>query len=141
MKLDLTDLKPTEATFVLSKFPEKPMTLKPFSLNAQIWVTERFGVPAIEGIFKDQRIGDISEIVFFLLKDKSPTPTLESFRESILTKQDKLAMMNALLETIGISQPVMAELTKAASSGNAESLNQLIGASTTTSSPPNTATP
>jgi len=132
MKLNLSDLKPEEATFTLSEFPDKTFTLKKFSLNAQLWMNERFGQEQVKGIFENRRLAEISEVVFFLLKDKSVITSLEALREAIVTNQDRVAMMGALLKTIGISQPVMDKLKKDVETGNAESLNQLIGAQSST---------
>lgn len=132
MKLNLSDLKPEEATFTLDDFPDKTFTLKKFSLNAQLWMNERFGVDQVKGIFENRRLGEISELVFFLLKDKSVITSLEAFREAITSNRDRVAMMGALLKTIGISQPVMDKLKEGVETGNAESLNQLIGAQSST---------
>lgn len=132
MKLNLNDLKPEEAVFELSEFAGQKFTLKKFSLNAQLWMNERFGVEQVKGIFENRRLAEISEVVFFLLKDKSVITSLEQLREAIVTNQDRVAMMGALLKTIGISQPVMDKLKEDVEKGNAESLNQLIGAQSST---------
>lgn len=132
-KLDLNDLKPAEATLALSEYPARIFTLKKFSLNAQIWVNERFGDPqAIQGIFKNLRIGEISEIVYFLLKEKDAFKSLDEFREAIVSPKDKVEMVNALLRTIGISQPIVDKLKKEADAGNEQSPSQLTGAPSTT---------
>ena len=92
MKLDLNDLKPEEATFTLSSHEGVTFTLKKFSLRAQLWMNERFGQYAIKGIFENQRLGEISELVFFLLKDKTVIKSVEELQESIVTTQDKVTI-------------------------------------------------
>ncbi len=116
--LNLNDLKPKEFDLELSERPGKPFTLKKFSLASQIWVSNRFQNDNIEEIFKNQRIGDISEIAYYLIKDKHGL-SLEQFQELVVTQKDKVALIQAMLETIGISQPLIAEITKAQESGNA----------------------
>lgn len=111
MKLDLNDLKPKECLLELSDFPGKKYTVKKFSLAMQIWMRDRFGPEGIGGIFKNQKLPEISEIVHHLLKDTSDFPTLESFQEAIVTQQDRVNVLTAVLETIGISQPVIKKLS------------------------------
>jgi hypothetical protein len=130
--INLDDLKPAEATFVLSEFPGKTFTLKKFSLAARIWVNQRFGKDNIPKIFERQSLSEISEIVFYLLKDKATIPTLEDFQENIVTQKDNVAVMQALLTTIGISEPVIENLKKSIDQGNAPSLSQPTGAQSTT---------
>lgn len=131
-KLDLNDLQPQEATFQLSEHEGVTFTLKKFSLRAQLWLNDRFGADSIKGIFENQRLAEISEVVFFLLKDRTVIKSVEELQESVVTNKDRIAIMSALLKTIGISQPVMEKITKSVESGNVESLNQLIGAQSTT---------
>ncbi len=100
-------------------------------------------VKQIIKIFQNQRIGDISEIAYYLIKDKTGLLDLISFQEQIITQQDRVNLIKALLETIGISQPIVAEITKEMAkeeaSGNAEAV--LTGQDSTTSLPVSTATP
>ena len=138
MKLTLDDLCPLEADFELSTHPGTKFTLKRFSLRAQLWMQNEFGAENIEGIFKNQRLPELSKVAFFLLKDKTVIKTLEDLQESVVTNKDRIALMAALLRTIGVSQPVMEAIAKEVGAGNAESLNRLIGALSSTSSQPNT---
>lgn len=125
MKLDLNDLKPAEAHFQLSDKGEKQYTLRKFSLASQVWMREKFGKENVQGIFKDQNIPAIAEIAHHQLKDSSDFPTFMDFCECIITQQDRIAVMMALLHTIGISQPVIAKLTEEANKDpKAEALNQ-----------------
>lgn len=136
MKLDLNDLLPVEAPFELSN--GKKYTLKKFSLAVQIWMQQNFGgVDNIEAIFREQKLKEISEIVFYLLKEKGEFRTIEEFQEIICTQKDRVEILTALLKTIGISQPIMEQVT----SGEAISLGQQTGAQVTTSLPANTDTP
>lgn len=120
MKLDLNDLQPTEAQFELSTYPGKAHTLKKFSLAVQVWIEKRFGKENVDAIFSDQRVGDISEIIYFMLKDKIDFPSLEVFQESIVTQKDRVQIYDALFKSIGISQPILEKLSKEAQvEGNA----------------------
>lgn len=132
MKLDLNDLKPEESTFELSGFPGKVLTLKKFSLNAQIWCHEKFGKDAIKGIFENQRLPEISELVFYLLKEKEVVSSLDVLREAVYTAKDREALLMSLLKTIGISQPVIQKLANESAQGNEQSLSLPTGAQSTT---------
>lgn len=110
--IDLHDLKPRTAQFELSEFPNKKLNLEKFSLLVQIWADERFGKDAIKDIFENSKIRYVSEFVYFLLKEKEEFPTLESFQAQIATQQDRINIMKALFETIGISQPVLDKMEK-----------------------------
>jgi hypothetical protein len=112
MKLDLSDLKPAEAHFHLSGKGEKQYTLRKFSLASQIWMKERFGQDKIKTIFENQSIPEISELVYYQLKEPHGFHSLHEFQEEILEQKDRIAIMTALLKTIGISQPVVEKLAK-----------------------------
>lgn len=111
-KLTLNDLKPEEATFTLDAFPDTQFTLKRFSLAAQIWCRDKFGAEKMKRIFETQSLPEISEIVFYLLKDSALS--YEEFLEGICSYQDKVRLITALLATVGISQPVMERIKKEA---------------------------
>ena len=132
MKLELNDLKPKEFSLELSEKPGKNYVLKKFSLASQVWLFERFGKDGAEGIFKNQNIPAISEIAYYLMKDKADFQSLESFREAIVTQQDKINLITALLATVGISQPVLDKLVEESKAGNAQSPSQPTGAASTT---------
>ncbi len=141
MKLDLTDLKPQTAKFTLSEHPDVVFELKKFDLNARIWLHNKFKQDEIKAFFANQSMPEISEVVFYLLKNKELIPTLYDLRASVVTQTDIAAIFQALLTTIGISEPVVDKLMKEAHAGNAQSLNQLIGAESMTSSQPSTDIP
>lgn len=132
MKLDLNDLQPQEATFELSEHKGVTFTLKKFSLSARIWMNNRFKQEEIKKFFSDQSMEEISEVVFYLLKDKSILKTLEDLRDAVTTKKDMANIFQALLTTIGLSEPVMEKLAKDADLGNAPSPSQPTGAQSTT---------
>jgi hypothetical protein len=121
MKLDLNDLQPKESKIVLSEKPGKTYTLKKFSLAAQIWLRDTYGPDKIKDIFENQRLGEIAEIAFYLMKDKSEFKTPIEFMECIVTQQDRINLIEALLETIGISQPIIDQLSKEYDEKNVES--------------------
>lgn len=127
MKLDLNDLQPAEAPFSLSN--GKTYTLKKFTLATQIWLQRKFGQENIQGIFTELKIPEISEIVFYLLKDKQDFKTVEDLQENIVTQKDRVELIQALLTTIGLSQPVLEKLNES----EAQSPSQPIGAQATTS--------
>jgi hypothetical protein len=142
MKLNLEDLKPAEAAFILSEKPGKTYLLRKFSLAERIWCKRRFG-DKIGEVFETQNIGEMAEIAHHLLKDKSEFPTFLAFAECVVTVQDQIALTKALLLTIGIDDAIIKQLVAKpeAESPNAESPNQAsIGAPSTTTSQASTAT-
>lgn len=132
MKLDLNDLRPAESSLTLSEKPGKTYTLKKISLATQIWIRNRFGTEKIQGIFENQSLPEISEIAHHLIKDKTDFPTVESLQEAIVTQQDRINLLTAMMQTVGISQPILAKLTEAQAEGNALSPSPPTGANSTT---------
>lgn len=142
MELNLNDLEPQEAEFELSTMPGVKHRLKIISLRVQIWLDERYGVGKIKDIFENQNMKEISEICFYLLKDKSPfkgengIPCEEALQEAI-TLKDKTVVFMALLTSIGLSQPVIDKFAKDYDQAQKKSL---IGDSITMSSQASTDT-
>lgn len=132
MKLDLHDLKPQEATFQLDDKPGKTYTLKKISLSVQIWVNERFGKDKLNGILEHQSLPELSEIIYYMLKDKTDFPALSDFQDCIVTQGDRESLMKAMFLSVGVSQPVLDKLSKEYDEGNVPSLSQLTGAPSTT---------
>ncbi len=52
-------------------------------------------------------------MVYFMLKDKTPYPTLDSFLDAVVTVQDQVAIIKALLQTIGLGEPEIDQISKA----------------------------
>jgi hypothetical protein len=134
MKLDLSDLKPQEAEFKLSEKPEKTYRLKKFTLATRIWINERFGKDKIKTLFENQSMPEVSEVVYFMLKDKSDFPTLNDFQEAVVTQADFISLFESLLTSVGLSEPIIEKIaqSEAQESGNAPSPNQPIGAKSST---------
>lgn len=114
----LTDLKPQKTRFVISGHRDKtgeliPLYFKPFSLNAEIWMSDRWTPPAIHMIFEEVKMRELSELAHFLLEDKSDIRTVEEFREMVLGNDDKVELLRALMEAIGISRPLQEKIEKA----------------------------
>jgi hypothetical protein len=137
MKLELSDLKPIDAKLVLSEKPGLVFTLGKITLRVRIWLKDRFEKDALAHIFSDQSLAELSEIAYYLLKEKTEFPTLESFQDAIVTQEDIQNLMKAVFETVGISEPLIDKiaaetLKEAQAQGNAESLSPPTGALPTT---------
>lgn len=116
--LKLEDLNPKEANFAMEDYPGKIFTLKRFSMNDRIFVNQRWPDPKeVEKIFSELRLAEISEIAFRLLKEKEFFKDLEDFREHLVTVQDIHAVLSGVLETIGVSEPLMNEMAAALTAG------------------------
>lgn len=111
MKISLADLQPQEAQFSLSEYPGKVFTLKKLSLAVNIWLERKFTPEELRDIFSNQKMGGLSQIAYYLLKDKETFKTLKSFREGIVTQQDRVAIITAMIKTVGVAQPLIDKLT------------------------------
>lgn len=112
VKLALEDLKPAESTFSLYEKSGKVYTLKKFTLADQIWAKRTFG-DRLGEIFEKVDLPGIAELAHHLLKDKTDFPDFLTFAENIVTQEDKIGLIKALLTTIGVSQPVIQKLEEA----------------------------
>lgn len=123
MKLQLTDLKPQEATFTLEKTGERVHTLKIFSLRDRIWLKERFKTTdEIKAIFESANLGSMAELAFHMLKDKSPFKDFLDFADHVVSIPDQMALMKAVIKTVGIDDEAIKKLTAQVSDDpNAES--------------------
>ena len=69
LPLNLIDLVPKETTFALSTVPGKAFTLCRWSLRVRAWAVEKYTTEALQLIFERQKIDEIADIVWFMLKD------------------------------------------------------------------------
>lgn len=126
--LKFEDLIPQKAEFTL-RITGKTYTILPLTAADEIWLQQKYG-SGLEKILKEIRIQEISEIVFRQLEDKSDfikrtvkivnevgdevskdLGGVDLFRSIISGVDEKLAIYQALLQTIGISRPVIDKLT------------------------------
>ena len=111
--LKLQDLVPKETTFKLSDYPDQVFTLGRWTLRVRIWVLERYTPEQVQSIFKETKIEDIGKIAYHILKDKGQFPTEESFFDAVVSIQDQINLITALLGAIGIGEPEMDQIQKA----------------------------
>ena len=109
--LKFEDLIPQESTFTLSEKQGKVYILKKFTLADQIWAKREFG-DRLQAILETVDLEGIAKLVFHLLKNKEEFKDELSFMEVIVTPQDKINILKALLATIGVSQPILDKLEK-----------------------------
>lgn len=123
LPIDLMDLVPQDSPFKLSTRPEETFTLCRWSLRVRSWAVKQYGAEGLQTIFNEQRIQEISEMAWFMLKEKDkfpPTKELtpfECFQESITTVADQLAVIKALLAAVGIGEPEIDKIQKAIGEG------------------------
>jgi hypothetical protein len=148
LPLNIIDLVPKESKLRLERVPVD-LTLRHWSLLVKEWAKKRFGGPEnLQLIFAEQRIVEIAELCFFMLKDESKkhfedatgTPSLDKFLDSIASVKDQIAIQKALLATIGIGEPEFEQLEKSLPQGATESADpkpqspKKIGAKSSTTS-------
>jgi hypothetical protein len=126
--MKLTEMVPKESKL---KLGEKELTLRPINLSDEIWLEKEFGQDGIQEIFEKVKIEEISRIVFRLLVDDDKlffkkqnvravsedgeVSTIELGGVALLRAMvhgwdDKLALLNCLLENIGASRPEQEEI-------------------------------
>lgn len=111
--LNIADLVPKETTFVLSSFPEKAFTLCRWSLRIRAWATSKYTTEGLRNIFQYQKIEEIADMAFFMLKEKDHFGnSLDSFMENIVTLQDQIAIITALLGAVGIGEPEIEKINQ-----------------------------
>lgn len=112
--LDLSDLQPADGFFELSTKPEKRFRLLPYTLRVQLWATKHFGKDKLQSAVTKQDIEVLSELAHHVLdaEGKKEFPSLESLQDAVLSYKDRKALVDAVLETIGLSQPVLKKLTE-----------------------------
>jgi alcohol dehydrogenase class IV len=111
MPLNLLDLVPKETAFELSTMPGVKITLGRWSLRVRAWAVEKYTAGGLGEIFQKQKISEIAEIAFFMLKDKEQFKTKDEFLDAISSMQDQLNVILALLGAVGIGEPEMKKIT------------------------------
>ena len=134
MKLTLNDLCPKETTLELNG---KKYELKRFTLRAQAWAFDKYGPDKLNDLLSKQHLPTVAEILHYLLKDKTDFPTAEDLMECVATQHERVSLFTALLETIGISQPILDKILK--EEGESVPSKKSTGRKSTTSSQANTA--
>lgn len=125
LSMDLSQIRPKESTFKLRFAGEKVFTMNPISLGDEIWLEGTYG-DRIGEVFENVNTKEISRIVFRLLKveDKSffkkqkvdlvneegEESEIEiggvALLQSLISGwEEKVVILNALLENIGLSRP------------------------------------
>jgi len=122
--MELDKMIPRESRFYL-RLAERGFTMNPVTLADEIWMQQQFG-KEIENIFTEWRIGEIARIVFRLLDEDGKKYFAK--RDVVIVneagdrKEEKLggvvlltsmisgwdekkAIVDALLENIGLSRP------------------------------------
>lgn len=123
--MNLMDLKPQESSFYL-RAAKREFVMNPITLADEVWLDEVYGQDKIQEIFANVNIKEISRIVFRLIKPEDKvffkTRTVyfitedgeevekelggvELLQTMISGNEEKLAIINALLENIGVSRP------------------------------------
>ena len=138
--LTFEDIRPEKASFTL-KSTGKKYTLRPVSMDDEIWLRERFG-DDIEKIFTEIRTQEICDIVFHQLDEASKegftaqeVTIMNEEGEKITEKrggskllrcfligfEDKMLVYNALMKTLGLSRPTVDKLIAAEDAMKAQS--------------------
>ncbi len=110
--LNLEDLQPQETSFELSTMPGQKFTLCRWSLRVRAWAFSKWKAAELDSILREQKVVQIAELAYFMLKDKTKFPALDDFLDAIVSPRDHLALITAFLGTIGLGEPAIEELRK-----------------------------
>lgn len=108
--INLADLVPKESTFTLSTLPGRSFTLCRWSLRVRAWATEKYTSAGLQKIFELQDINAIGTLAWFMLKEKDQFKSFGDeggFLDQIVSSQDQLNVILALLGAVGIGEPEM----------------------------------
>lgn len=135
--LNLEDLVPQASSFSLDKFPGQAFKLGAYTLGVQIWVTNKYGKERWNDAVAKQDIEALAGLAYHVLdaEGRKTFPTFEDFLNSVVTYGDRRELMNGVLTTMGLSQPVLkkatAQLEDAAKKKPKPQKNHSTGASST----------
>lgn len=110
--INLHDLSPRDVTFKLSQMPEATLTLSRWSLRVKAWAMAHYTPAGLKGIFEGRDVPKMAEICYYLLREKNIFPTQDSFFEAICGPKDELAILTAMLGTLGIGEPEIEKINK-----------------------------
>lgn len=137
------DIVPQAAPFKLRTLPEVALTLRPFDLDDEFWLKENYA--DIQAVFEKVDMKAITQIVWHQLDTDSrkwfaqkeievvndegqstvhKVGGLKAFRAYIQGNEDKITLMKALLQTLGISRPMLEKMEAEAEKKSQEVLSQ-----------------
>lgn len=136
--VNLEDLEPTDVEFELSQYPGKKFTLGAYTLRVQLWAAKTFGKEQLHQALIDRDAEILASLAYHVLKEKDLFKTYDEFLEGIRNFKDRSTLLNAILGTVGMSQPIMEKLAAQLEGNEPAPSEKLTGANSTTQSPVNT---
>lgn len=156
-KLQLEDIAPERAAFFL-KAKKKKYYLRPVNLTDNVWMKGKWG-NKIGVIFEKIDMPELSKIIYRLMEDKSdflaediddvddegePRSRRVSGPEKlcacIQSISEQIQIFQALMSTIGISQPLMDKMVAEEIEGKVKKKLKRVGGKSSTRSPRSTGT-
>jgi hypothetical protein len=124
LPLRLQDLSPKETTFFLSTQPDKTFTLCRWSLRVRAWAMDKYTPEGLKDIFEKQKIVEIADMAFFMLKEEGAFISQDDFLDAICTIQDQINLITALLGAVGIGEPEIEKINAAFEKAKTPNPNQ-----------------
>lgn len=125
----LEDIRPLRSSFKLAATQDREYFIRPFSLDDEIWMNKTFGADGIKAIFDRGEWPKICQIAYHQLEDKEPflkqkitlvneegekaeheVGGVKLFHALVRGQNEKLNIIQALLEAIGISRPMQNDM-------------------------------
>jgi hypothetical protein len=154
----LTDLKPTPGKFYL-KATDREYTLRPITMDDELWMIRTFG-HELQNVLAQLRTHELCRILYRLLIDEDKQDfrpvdihDLDENGDEVLVRKggvellahritgipEKLCIYHALMETFGISRPMMEALKEEALEKKSQpEVTPPVGEPSSISSPPST---
>ena len=114
LKLNLDDLEPQASSFELSTYPDKKFHLEAYTLQVQLWAQKTFGKERLGNAVAAEDIGTLVELAHYILDDegKKTFPTVDDLIGAVVNYKDRRALVHGVLDTLGLSQPVLKKLSE-----------------------------
>lgn len=113
--IDLSNLIPAKTEFELSRLEGKKIKLRHWSLRVRRWAEAKYTSKGLADLFKELQITKIAELSWFMLEDESRAlfKDQDDFEDHVASPKDQVALIKALLRTVGIGEPEIKKIDEA----------------------------
>lgn len=124
MPLQLTDLVPQNATFFLKEIVDEDgpiaLGLRRWSLLVRKWVIDKYTAKGVRMAFERLEISVIADVTYYLLDERSKLlfKNQDDFLDKIVTVQDQINIISAVVKTMGIGEVELKKFSDAMADKN-----------------------
>ena len=108
-------------------------------MRVQIWALKQFGKVGLEHMISERPVLELTQLAWHVLKQKDLfNNDFDQFTDAVVDFKDRQNLQDAILATIGLSQPVIEGLVQQIEEEGKKTQALQTGASSTTESPAST---